>query len=109
MSQFLLQMTGEPGSGKSTLAKAIGRETGAIVIDKDIIKSRILDGDEFGLDELPELIAAPLHHALVFDLAGAFLSQGFSVVIDGAAFFPQVRTRGRVTAETVTLGPEGTV
>jgi predicted kinase len=41
-------MHGEPGAGKSTLAKAIGRETGAVVLDKDILKSRILDGEPEG-------------------------------------------------------------
>jgi len=99
VSRFLLQMTGVPGSGKSTLAKAIGRETGAIVLDKDIIKSRILDGDEMGLRGLPESVAAPLHHAIVFDLARAFLLQGHSTVIDGAAFFPIVRSKGRQLAD----------
>jgi len=97
--QFLLQLTGESGSGKSTLAMTLGRETRAVVIDKDIIKSRLLDGDELGLVGLPEDIAAPLHHALVFDLSRSFLDQGFSVIVDGAAFYPQVRTRGRAIAE----------
>lgn len=99
MKQFLLQMTGEPGTGKSTLARAIGRETGAIVLDKDIIKSRILDGDELGLDGLPESIAAPLHHAIMFDLARTMLEQGFSVVLDGAAFYPIIRSRGCTLAD----------
>ncbi len=101
MRRFLLQMTGEPGSGKSTLAKAIGQATGAIVIDKDIIKSRILDGDrEVALPGLPESIAAPLHHAVYFDLAHSFLEQGFNVVIDGAAFYPTIRNRGRDLANS---------
>jgi predicted kinase len=100
VSQFLLQMTGEPGAGKSTLAAAIGRETGAIVIDKDVIKSRILDGDrKSSLEGLADSIAAPLHHLLVFDLAGAFLAQGFSVIVDGAAFYPRIRAKGRAAAE----------
>jgi predicted kinase len=100
MNQFLVQMTGEPGTGKSTLAKAIGRETAAVVIDKDIVKSRMLDGDpEMGLDGLPESIAAPLHHAMMFDLARFVLGQGFSVVLDGAAFYPIIRQRGRAVAE----------
>jgi predicted kinase len=100
MKQFLLQMTGEPGTGKSTLARAIGRETGAVVIDKDIIKSRMLDGDpEMGLAGLPESVAAPLHHAMMFDLARFLLGQGLSVVLDGAAFYPIIRKRGRAAAE----------
>jgi predicted kinase len=102
MQQFLLQMTGESGTGKSKLAIAIGHETGAVVVDKDIIKSRILDGDEgIGLDGLPESVAAPLHHTLMFDLASMCLKQGFSVVLDGAAFYPIIRSRGRAAAEAL--------
>jgi predicted kinase len=101
MTRFLLQMTGESGTGKSTLAAAIGRATGAVVLDKDIVKSRLLDGEpEMGLDGLPEAVAAPLHHALMFDLALAVLRQGFSVVVDGAAFYPIARSKGRAIAET---------
>jgi predicted kinase len=93
-------MTGESGSGKSTLATAIGRDTGAVVIDKDIIKSRMLEGEpEMGLAGLPESISAPLHHALMFDLARTFLGQSLSVVLDGAAFYPIVRTKGLATAQ----------
>jgi predicted kinase len=100
MKQFLLQMTGEPGSGKSTLARAIGRATGALVLDKDIVKSRMLDGDpEMGLDGLGESVAAPLHHAMMFDLGRTVLEQGFSLVLDGAAFYPIIRSRGRAVAE----------
>ena len=100
MRRFLLQMAGESGAGKSTLAKAIGRAAGAVVLDKDIIKSRLLDGEEgMSLGGLPEATAAPLHHALMFDLASLLLDQGFSVVIDGAAFYPMIRAKGRAAAE----------
>ena len=96
---FLLQLTGVPGSGKTTLATAIGQSTGAVVLDKDIIKSRMLEGDlEIRLAPLPESIAAPLHHAVHQDLARAILDQGFSVVLDGAAFFSFIRERGRAMA-----------
>jgi predicted kinase len=96
-------MTGEPGTGKSTLARAIGRKTGALVLDKDIIKSRILDGDgDMGLDGLSESVAATLHHALMFDLARTILEQGLSLVLDGAAFYPVIRLRGRAVAEAFT-------
>jgi predicted kinase len=96
MKRFLLQMTGEPGAGKSTLARAIGRETGALVLDKDIVKSRILDGDlEMGLDGLPESVAVPLHHAMMFDLARAVLKR------DSAWFWmvqPSIQLSGRAAA-----------
>lgn len=98
MSRVLLQMAGESGTGKSTPPRAVGRATGAVV-DRDIVKSRLLDGEaEIGLAGLPEALAGPLHHALLFDLARTLLDQGFSVVLDGAAFYPFVRRRGRKTA-----------
>jgi predicted kinase len=43
VEQFLLQMAGRSGVGKTTLASAIGRATGAVVIDHDGIKARMLD------------------------------------------------------------------
>jgi predicted kinase len=52
-----------------------------------------------GLEGLAEAIAAPLHHALMFDLALPLLQQGFSLVLDGAAFHPIVRRKGRAVAE----------
>ena len=39
---FLLQMAGYPGSGKSTLSKKIAKMTGAIVIDRDVIKTSMI-------------------------------------------------------------------
>jgi uncharacterized protein len=100
MKQFLLQMAGEPGTGKSTLATAIGRAIDAVVLDKDVIKSRILDGDkDLPLAGLSESIAAPLAYAVFFDLAAVLTVQGFSVVMDSPAFYPIIRTRGRAIAE----------
>jgi predicted kinase len=100
MEQFLLQMTGEPGTGKSTLARAIGKETGAVVLDKDILKSRLLEGEpEEGLAGLPEEIASPMHHAMLMDLAASILAQGFSVILDSTAFYPIIRRKGRETAQ----------
>lgn len=37
-SMFFLQMSGFSGSGKSTLAKLVAKNTGAIIIDHDIVK-----------------------------------------------------------------------
>lgn len=39
---YLLQMAGFPGSGKIGLAELIVAETGAIVIDRDVIKNAML-------------------------------------------------------------------
>lgn len=43
---FFLQMSGFPGSGKSTLARRIAKNTGAIVIDHDIVKTTLLESLE---------------------------------------------------------------
>lgn len=40
---FLLQMAGFPGSGKSTIAQLIAKHTNSIVIDRDVIKSSMLN------------------------------------------------------------------
>ncbi len=40
---FFVQMSGHPGSGKSTLARQIGKRTGAVIIDHDIVKSALLN------------------------------------------------------------------
>lgn len=90
---FLLQMAGESGTGKSILARAIGRATGAVVIDKDVIKARMLD------EGLPEDAAAPLSYAVFFDVGASVLAQGHSVVLDSPASFISIRDRGRAIAE----------
>jgi len=36
-------MAGAPGTGKSALAAALGQQIGAVVLDKDVVKSALLD------------------------------------------------------------------
>lgn len=88
MGRFLLQMAGASGSGKSALAAAIGRVTGAVVVDKDIIKGGMLDGG------VPEEIAGPTAYDIFFDLGRSLLSQSFSVVLDSPANFTYIREKG---------------
>lgn len=45
---FLLQMAGHPGSGKSTLSKKIAKMMGAIVIDRNIIKTSMIKSNVSG-------------------------------------------------------------
>jgi predicted kinase len=88
MRRFLLQMAGESGTGKSTMARAIGRATGAVVVDKDYIKAPLL---EEGLDDK---LAGGLAYAVFFSIAGSILGQGFDVILDSPAYYSSVRERG---------------
>jgi predicted kinase len=81
-------MAGESGSGKSTLARAIGRATGAIVLDKDYIKAPLLE------EGLPDAEAGGLSYSVFFSLARSLLDQGHSLILDSAAFYPSIRERG---------------
>jgi predicted kinase len=82
-------MAGDPGSGKSTLAREIGKETGAVVLDKDIVKSAALRA---GADEA---VAGPLAYEAQFALARSMLGQGHSVILDSPAYFTRIRETGR--------------
>ncbi len=92
MRQFLLQMAGEPGSGKSTLARAIGAATGAVVLDKDVIKSAALNAGA------EESLAGPLSYLVLFDLTTSLLTAGQSVVLDSPAFWPSIIEKGTAAA-----------
>ena len=95
MKRFLLQMAGASGGGKSTLARAIGRATGAVVLDKDVIKAPLLDGGRFpGALPLPEEVAAPHSYAVFFALSESLLGMGWSVVMDSPASFTAIREMG---------------
>jgi predicted kinase len=91
---FLLQMAGVPGSGKSALARLIGRRTGAIVIDKDVLKSAALSAGA------EESLAAPLAYEAFFALADHLLGQGLAVVLDSPSFYESIPANGaRIAAE----------
>ncbi len=81
---FVLQMHGAPGSGKSTLARAIGARTGALALDKDVIKAALLDS---GIDE--RAAAAGAYEAY-FALAESIVAQGVSLVLDNPVYWPRV-------------------
>ncbi|HZP57364.1 MAG TPA: ATP-binding protein [Dehalococcoidia bacterium] len=80
----VVQMHGEPGSGKSTVARALAHRIGAVVLDKDVIKSALLRA---GLDEAR---AAPAAYEAYFDLARMLVRQGAAVVLDNPVFWPRV-------------------
>jgi predicted kinase len=90
--QFLLQMAGPPGSGKSALARVIGRRTGAVVLDKDILKTAALHAGA------EETLAGGIAYEAFFDLADHLLGQGLSVVLDSPSFYETIPAKGQAIA-----------
>ncbi|MPZ49643.1 MAG: AAA family ATPase [Dehalococcoidia bacterium] len=95
MRRFLLQMAGPPGSGKSTLACAIGGATGAIVLDKDVIKSAALNAGA------SEELAGPLAYDVLFAIAFSLTELGHSLVLDSPSFFSDIPRKGEEIARRV--------
>jgi len=89
---LIVQMHGVPGSGKSTIARAIAREIGAVVIDKDVIKAALLRS---GINEQQ---AGPAAYEVYFDVAASMVSLGHSVILDNPVFWPRVEEKWRALA-----------
>jgi predicted kinase len=78
-------MAGLPGSGKSTLALAVGMRLGWPVIDKDTVKSGLLD---LGADEE---LAAQASYVLLHEFArDLVVGQGLSVILDTPSSYERV-------------------
>ena len=82
--QIVVQMHGEPGSGKSVIARALAERIGAIVLDKDIVKSALLRAG------VSEALAGPASYEAYFAHARALVAQGHSVVLDNPVFWESV-------------------
>lgn len=91
-SLTLLLMTGLPGSGKSTLALALGRRLGWPVLDKDTVKTALLD---LGVAEQP---AGQASYVVPLALCHDLLGQGRSVIFDSPAAYPTVIARSQAIA-----------
>ena len=86
----LLMMAGLPGAGKSTLARALSRELGWHVIDKDAHKEVLL---EHGIDiEAAGYIAYELAFRIISD---ELVKQKTSVIFDTAGLQPFILERVR--------------
>lgn len=70
---LLIAMKGYAGSGKSTLSRALSRELGWPLIDKDDVKD-LLDGHASA--------AGPLAYDIMFNIARRQLLQGLNVICD---------------------------
>ena len=89
---IVVQMHGEPGSGKSTVARELGRRLGAVVLDKDVIKSALLSGG-IGWDA-----ASSGAYEVYFAVARSLVEQGHRVVLDNPVFWPRVEDQWLATA-----------
>ena len=78
---FLLQMAGFPGSGKSTLAKEISKHIDVVVVDRDVIKSSMI---ESGVDLD---IVSSASYDVVFSLCKYYLGINKSVIIDTPCYY----------------------
>jgi predicted kinase len=89
---FLLQMAGQPGSGKSALARLIAKRTGAVVLDKDVLKTAALNlGTE-------DSLAGQIAYEGFFALASHLLGQGLTVVLDSPSFWETIPKKGAAIA-----------
>lgn len=90
--QFVPQMAGYPGSGKTTVARGIKAATGAVLLDKDVIKSAMLTAGLSGE------VAAPLAYDVFFAVGRALAEAGDSVILDSPAYYPAIPQTGKAIA-----------
>ncbi|MDF2963764.1 MAG: zeta toxin family protein, partial [Paenibacillus sp.] len=91
LSVFFLQMAGYPGSGKSTLARLIGKHTGAVIIDHDIVKTSLLESLERNIDLK---LAGNISYSIEWSLIDFHLSQGHKVIHDSPCFYSEMVDKG---------------
>lgn len=85
---FLIQMAGFPGSGKSTLVKEISNYFDVIILDRDVIKTSMI---ESGVEAT--IVANASYHTM-FSLCDFYLSLGKSVIIDTPCFYTESLDHG---------------
>jgi predicted kinase len=90
---LLIALKGHPGSGKSAVGRALGRQLGIPVIDKDDIKD-VLDG----LCDDPGGLA----YTAMFNVARRQLVQGLSVICDSPLSEPTGYTAASCVAHDTT-------
>lgn len=93
---FFLQMSGYPGSGKSTLSRLIGKQTGAIVLDHDIVKSSLLESSDVNIDHK---LAGKISYNIEWALVDSYLSQGHKVILDSPCLYSEMIEKGQALSE----------
>jgi predicted kinase len=89
---FLLQMAGKSGAGKSTVASGLARQTGAVILDVDVLKLTAL---EVGLAWHD---AGKIGYEGSWALAESLLGQGISVILDSPCRFERIVSEGMAIA-----------
>ncbi|MBC6973733.1 ATP-binding protein [Bacillus sp. Xin] len=89
---FFLQMSGFPGSGKSTLARRVAKNTGAIVIDHDIVKTVLLQSLE--TRQIETTAAGGISYEIEWALIDFHLSRGHSVILDSPCLYIEMLEKG---------------
>lgn len=79
---MIVLMIGLPGTGKSGLAKFAGKELHGPVIDKDIIKSALLERGEEDWNR-----SGSLAYTILRDLTADLVKQGWDVVVDSPGHY----------------------
>jgi adenylate kinase family enzyme len=88
---FFIQMSGSPGSGKSTLSRQIAKQTGAVLIDHDIVKSALLEAIESDIDNS---LAGKISYNIDWSLIEFHLSQGRDVILDSPCLYDELVNKG---------------
>jgi predicted kinase len=94
---FFVQMAGFPGAGKSTLAREIGKRTGAVIIDHDIIKTALLDASS---EEMDAKLAGKVSYHIDWSLIEALMAQGQNIIFDSPCLYEEMVKKGTTLAQT---------
>lgn len=94
---FFLQMSGFPGSGKSTLSRHIGKNTGAVIIEHDIVKTALLESLE--TRQIETEAAGGISYEIEWTLIDFHLSQGHSVILDSPCLYTEMVEKGKMLSK----------
>ncbi|WP_096272637.1 AAA family ATPase [Paucisalibacillus globulus] len=92
---FFLQMSGFPGSGKSTLAREIAKQTGAVLVDHDVVKSALLEE----VSNIDRKEAGIFSYNIDWAIVESNLSIGHSVILDSPCLYDVMIEKGEYLVE----------